>query len=496
MSNKSTIDRSMMRGFILKYKYNYRQIIFVFLCFVASFLQAQTYQEYNPNDERFKIIALEKAKIRLDNSERDYLAAKKLFDENFISKDELYVYELQYKTDKLNYDQYMLSVIFDNPYINIMKAVKTKDKNDEVFVDLTIKNSTGSNYALETTMMADMSGSKLDATEIFNLYVSIKDMERNIISQPYEHHVKKLKLNQEYSMRFKLLKDVESVIVSTNYGDKIDEKQIYLTKKQDANLITIRPDVYAQEIEMGQMATFKLGMEYFGNNRQSFIAELVGLPDKYNWDIVSMQSNVTMSRLDFSPADAQQSYALRIRVPEQIGENSELDKTIYFQLVLRNQQKDIVGTADLEIAPTAKANMKLIVNNLYWKGNETETISFSQIYLENEGMKAISNISADLFLPSEWEYEITPNKIEQLNPNTRMLIDIKIKTPKNVLPGIYQIKFKMVGNNVNRILQTSEVELKVEISKKTNIMVIILSVILSLALIVGTIWFIVKISKN
>ncbi|HQB41749.1 MAG TPA: hypothetical protein PL139_08380 [Candidatus Cloacimonadota bacterium] len=58
MSNKFTIDKSMMRGFILKYKYNYRQVIFVFLCFVASFLQAQTYQEYNPNDERFKIIAL------------------------------------------------------------------------------------------------------------------------------------------------------------------------------------------------------------------------------------------------------------------------------------------------------------------------------------------------------------------------------------------------------------------------------------------------------
>ena len=104
-------------------------IVLLFLYFVLGTLNAQTYQEYNPNDERFKIIALEKAKIRLDNSERDFIAAKKLYEDNFISKDELNLYELQYKTDKLNYDQYMLSVIFDNPYINIMKAVKTKNEN-------------------------------------------------------------------------------------------------------------------------------------------------------------------------------------------------------------------------------------------------------------------------------------------------------------------------------------------------------------------------------
>ena len=119
----------------------------------------------------------------------------------------------------------------------------------------------------------------------------------------------------------------------------------------------------------------------------------------------------------------------------------------------------------MEIAATAKASMKLIVNNLYWKGNDTETINFSQIYLENEGMKPISNISAEIFLPAEWEYEISPKKIEQLNPSARLPIDIKIKTPKSVLPGIYQIKFKMVGNNVNRILQTSEIEFKAGLLK-------------------------------
>ena len=56
-------------------------------------------------------------------------------------------------------------------------------------------------------MMDDKAAQK-DATEMFNLYVSIKDLDRSIISQPYEHHVKKLKLNEEYTMHFKLLKDV------------------------------------------------------------------------------------------------------------------------------------------------------------------------------------------------------------------------------------------------------------------------------------------------
>ena len=471
-------------------------ILLISMNFVFNILHAVTYQEYNPNDERFRILALEKAKIRLELSERNWQNAKELFEKRLISKDEYKLYELQYKNDKLNYDQYLLSVIFDKPYITILQADKIKDEQGEIFVEIKLKNSSGGNYGIEETIMEDIQESKISAYEMYNLYVSIKDLNRNIISQPYEYHIFKMTSDQEYFIRFKLLKDVESVIISTNYGDKIDEKQVYLSRRRDSNLIMINPDFYAQEIENGQMATFRLRMEYFGDTRQSFRLVTENLPDIFTWDVISTQSQVNLSSLSFSPSESQQTFGLRIRVPERIGDNIEFDKPIVFNVMLKNQYDEIAGHSELQIVPTGRVSMKISVNNLYWKGDDTEEITFKSLRLENDGMKPITNISADVFLPPDWEYQLIPDKIERLNPGERIPVELRVKMNKKVMPGIYQVKIKMTGNFVNRNLQTSEIDFKAEVVKKANILVILISVLLSIAIIVATIWFIIKISKS
>jgi hypothetical protein len=470
---------------------HYLLILLIFL--ISILLHAVTYQEYNPNDDRFRILALEKAKIRLGLSEKEWQDAKVLFELNMISQAEFMQIESQYRNDKLNYEQYLLSVIFDNPYIVIEQADKIKDENGEVFLDLRIKSNTGGNIGFEEYILDD---SRMTITELFNLYVSIKDLHRSIISQPYEYHIQKLAFGSSYRIRFKLLKDEESVIVSTNYGDKVSEKQIYLTRKHDSNLIMIRPDIYAQEIENGQMATFRLGMEYFGNSRQSFSAEINGLPEIFTWDVVSLQNQVTLSRLAFSPAETTQNIGLRIRVPERVGDNIEFDKPILFNLTLRNSQNEVAGITELQIVPTGRVSMRLTVNNLSWRGNDTEEIRFASIRLENDGMQPITNIATDIFLPADWEYTVVPNRIESLAPGERIPIELTVKMNKNVMPGIYQIRFKMTGNRINRNLQTPEVEFRAEVVKKTNVLIIILTVALSLGVIVGVIIFIMKISKN
>jgi hypothetical protein len=471
-------------------------IIFVLLFAIFTNLYPVTYQEYNPNDERFRILALEKAKIRLELSERNWQNAKSLYDQKMIARDEFLLYELQYKNDRLNYEQYLLSVIFDNPYIIIEQAYKITDENGEVFVDLKIKNSSGGNVGIQEYVMEDMLSSRISITEMFNLYVSIKDLTRNIISQPYEYHIRSLGLDASYSIRFRLLKDVESVIVSTNYGDKISEKQIYLTRRHDSNLIMIRPDIYAQEIENGQMATFRLAMEYFGDTRQTFTATLNGLPEIFTWDIHNLPNQVTLSRLVFSPAETHQNIGLRIRVPERVGDNIDFDKPIPFNLTIRNQQNEVAGVAELQIVPTGRVSMRMTVNNLFWRGNDTEEIRFAQIRLENDGMQPITNIATDIFLPAEWDYTVNPSRIEILNPGERIPIELTVKMNKNVMPGIYQIRFRMTGNHVNRNLQTPELEFRAEVVKKTNAFIITLAILLSLAVIVGTIWFVMKISRN
>jgi hypothetical protein len=468
-------------------------LILWFLSLIAGLISV-SYQEYNPNDDRFRVLALQKAKIRLEQSEREWQNAKSLYDKKMISLDEFRNYELQYQNDKINFQQYMLTVIYDKPHIMVLSAAKSQAEDGKNYVDLIIQNNSGANYGIEESILKEVNSTNLSTSVIHNVYISLQDLQGNIISQPYEYHIPALKIMEKKKIRFSILKDVESVIVSANYGDKIDQKQIFLSRKTDSNLITVNTDYNSQEVESGQIAAFALKMEYFGNTKENFSYELINLPPQFTYELSSQ--NVVLNNISFSSGEPVKNYDLKISVPEKTGNNIELDKTYLFELLIKNKENTIVGKTELQIIPISKADLKLTIGNLYWKGSDREKIRFLDIKLENKGMKTITNLNYDLFLPSDWEYKTIPDKIEKLDPKEKVNIKLEIIPAKNTMPGLYSLKFKITGSNVNRTVQTPEQELKIEIVKKAGVFLIILSILLALAVVVGVGYFLWKISKN
>lgn len=73
--------------------------------------------------------------------------------------------------------------------------------------------------------LSDYSGAEND---INNIYVSVKDEQMNIIGVPYEIKIPVLKYNEQKVYRFKLQKNVNSVVVSMNYLKKEHNRTIYL----------------------------------------------------------------------------------------------------------------------------------------------------------------------------------------------------------------------------------------------------------------------------
>ncbi len=470
--------------------------IILFALFILNIFGI-TYQEYNPNDEQFKILALQKAKMRLQKSEKDYKNAEILFKKKFISGDEFESYKLQYENDKLNFQQYLLSVIFENPHLTIINAIKSKNNFGEDIVDLTIKNSSGGSFALEDDIIKEYSSSSLKPNSIFNVYISLKDDSGNIISQPYEYHIEELKNNEKKHISFKLLKDVQSVIVSSNYGSKYDEKKIWLKRKSKENIITITPDIYAQEVESGQVAVYNLTFEYFGEKRNKYGLKLKGLPKYFNYNFVNTENNAVISNLYFSSNNPKQIVKLSVNVPEKINDNIILDKLIDFSVNLidsKNSAKII--SAKLELTPTGKAAFSIVMNNHYLKIFKGEKINLDDIKVINEGMKDISNIDFQVFLPSEWEKKIIPEGISLLPENQQKNINLEIMPNKDVLPGIYQVKIKATARNVNHLITTSEHEIKIEIENKSNPMIIIIVILILILIIGAVVFFLLKLTKK
>lgn len=473
------------------------RLTFLILGFVLILnLVSITYQEYNPNDERFKILALKKSKALLDKSERDYKKAKKLFKKGFISEDELDEFKLQYETDRLNYQQYMLSVIFDKPHLSVIKANKFQNDKGDIIAEITIKNSSGGTYAVEEKALDGWDDTELKPTILYNLYISLKDQYGNMISQPYEYHLKKISLNEEKTIRFKLLKDMEAVTVASNYGDKYDEKKIFLKRKSSRNILSVDSDIYAQEIESGQSAEYNLTLEYFGELRKKFAFDIEKLPKIYTFEFVKRSNNATVSNIFFSQKNPIQNFILKIRVPEKIEDNLILDKQIEFDVNIVNEDGEIAGSNSLELTPTGKASLLLEMNNLYFSAERGKNIEIFPIKIKNEGMKDITDIDFDLFLPPGWEYQMKPEKLEKLTVSEEEKIELTLIPDKNTLSGIYQVKLKSSGKNVNKIVRTSDYELKIEINNKTNLLMTITLIVLALALIMGLIYILLKISKN
>lgn len=463
---------------------------------LLSVLNAVSYQEYNPNDDRFRVLALEKAKIRMEQSEREWQNAKQLYEKKYISLTEYKEYELQYKNDKINYEQYMLSVIYDKPHISVISAYKTQTSDGRLQVQLSLANTSGGNFAIEEKAMEGISEGKLSPTMMYNIYVSLMDDQGNIISQPYEYYIKSLGANDKKTILFYLLKDMDAVTVSVNYGDKITEKKIYLKRKGTSNSIAITPDFYAQEVQTGATANYKFAVEYYGEGKQNLLPAVENLPAGFTWSVISESNSITVSDIMFTPASAQQRFVLQISIPEKSEDNFELDKPLPFKFLLKNKEGELAGFTDLQLTPSGKAELITTIDNLYIKVEKGKEILIDPVFLENNGLRTLTNISHSLLLPPGWDYKIYPEKIIQIDPKQKIKLRIVVIPGKATASGIYEIKYKAQGKNVDKIVSAQEQQIKVEMTEEINIFLVIVLILVSLGIVGGVIYGMIKISKN
>jgi uncharacterized membrane protein len=472
-----------------------KRIVLILTLLILTILQAVTYQEYNPNDDRFKVLALEKAKKRLTVSERDFDNAVKLYEKKMISQREYEDFKLQYENDKLNFQQYMLSVIFDKPHLSVESAIKSQLNDGTVVVDLTISNTSGGSFSLEDNMLEELGTSKINATTMYNIYISLKDQSGNIISQPYEYHIKELNLQDSKKITFELLKDVESVTVSANYGDKFTEKQIYLKRKTSEGKVNIMPDIFSQEIESGFTAIYRLNMEFFGEGRRRYQLSHKGLPKHFTCEFINTMNNAVVSSVVFSENNPEQSYILKVSVPEKIGDNLDLNQPLEFTVCLDYNGKQ-KGETQLELIPTGKASLKLAMNNMYFSAEQDENITIYPLKVTNDGLKKLNNLSFDIFLPPNWEYKLNPEKIEELLPGDEQKLSLEVIPAKDAMSGIYQLRLKAAAKAKSRTINTSEKEVKLELLTKRNPFLLFIIILAVIATITGVIYGLIKVSKN
>ena len=139
---------------------------------------------------------------------------------------------LAYEQAKLNLQMWELESWKAAWHITIKDTI-VKDEGDKKYMTITLVN-TSEQVKLERTQRMIDEGiiAPVDtevSPEINDIYVSIKEND-SIISDPYEIYIPSLKLEDPVTLKFELIKDVESVVVSMRYEEQEDKRNIHLKK--------------------------------------------------------------------------------------------------------------------------------------------------------------------------------------------------------------------------------------------------------------------------
>lgn len=475
---------------------------------------------YNPNDERFKSLYLEKMqndyKVQQDIFDRQ----KILYEKGMIPKQQFEQAEANFKTAQITYQQAVLSLAFEQPHIAIDKAVKYQSRDGKTWVKLTLRNTTGGLIAGEQVDVTDFKGIRTD--QIANVYVSLLNDQRAIVSQPYEAKIPVMQYNKPVTVTFTLLQNLDYVIVKDVYADKSDERKILLQMDESANRVLITSDQFSQEADLGSQATYNLTLSLFSGRNNIYKLALLDLPGQMSYDFISrgdasaqgQSGGVRLSQVKFSQDVNSQQIALDIYVPDRYDSSSFLiDQPIEFYAVaippgpdermLEGSKKfraeDLdrmhIGYIHLELVPRGVGRMQLQATNYYLELKPGEAARM-KLTVHNDGTRQLDNVTIHADMPINWITSITPDIIRTLAPDKEAGVLVTIAPPENVDVGDYEASVKAEAFAGSRQIDTDNKSIRIHVAANANVLGTALLVLLVIGILSGVVIFGIRLSRR
>ena len=467
---------------------------------------------YNPNDERFKNLYLEKVQTDYRLQKTQFERQKMLHDKGLISEKEFAESEAIFKTAQITYQQAILSLAFEQPHITIEQAIKYQSKDGKKRVRLTLNNTTGGLLEGEKIDLSDLQGIRPD--QISNVYVSLANEQRAIISKPYEAKIASMQYDRPVTIDFFLLQDLDNVTVRCIYGDKSEEKTIFLQKDESANKVLITAGQFSQEADLGARANFDLTLELFSNVENVYKLQVLNLPRQITYDFLEAQTNARLSQVKFSQDVNSRKISLAIYIPDRYDSGSfAIDQPItFFATAIPQTQTTLIGTREkkyttadlqgmnisfvrLELVPRGVGKIEVRATNFYQELKPGEKVQMN-LTVYNDGTRRLDNIKVQADVPLNWVAVVTPDLVSSLLPGKEQIVGVTITPPGDVNVGDYEATIKTESFADNRKVESEDKKIRMHISAGTNVFGTIVLILLLVGVLVGIVVFGVRLSRR
>lgn len=484
-------------------------------------------------------LELEKAQTEMDRAELELIDTQALFEENIVTINELRKAEqifkeaeIEHSQAKIRLEQTRLEFLKNATLIRVVNAKIFRGEQGEIIASIELENASNINKA--RVVMGGKGGGEDEVgalLKVDNIFVSLwgtaylktgSDQQvrsaEAIIGDPFLRIVPELKFGEKVTLDFRLLKrDVEHVSVRIEYLETSKEYDVFLKKEALQDLPTIASAQYDQHGDLGSTIRYNLQLERLAKTDQSFSLRVLNFPSEIRFAFIDPKTKAKITTLKFSGDETIRTIDFEVNIPEKLA--SELiDTNIPFAIIvarpaemeaihdLKKQFADkripaeelakIKGNqVELILIPKGVGKLDILVGNLFKEVTQEQDVVL-KFSIMNSGTLTVHRVMARIDLPIEWEAETTPQQIEAIEPDQKILVTANIKPPTDVAVGEYMINVEAEGHSGVEIIEADEKDFTVRIVAESSLTATLLLVILLVVLVLGIAAASVKISRR
>ena len=485
-------------------------VLYLLLCLTTTRAAAQ-------EDQASLLLDLKKARAAYQVALQKMESDRKLYENKAISEDEFNTSKNEAMGREVDYQKLILRVIGQQSYIIVEHAVKYQNASGERRVRVTLRSTMEGNqdYLNQFQEHFDVFTPEMRSSKIYNIFVSLIGLADNtIIGVPYEEHIPTLDLGGAATADFGLLKDVETVKVTLNYGGRKDEKNIYLEKDASANVVDINSTQFSQEVDLGGAASFDLTLERFSSSDDVYKLALVNLPRQVSYDFLDGETGARLSQVKFVQGVNTKKLSLKAYLPERDDEQVVIDRPLeFYALVLSlgqfEKMGDIAGRTfgpkelealgagmvRLELIPRGVGRIEVRAPSLYHEITVGDSVVM-EVTVKNIGTRRLDNIKISTDNPLNWRSSVAPDLIRSLDPEKEEIVRLALLPPSDVGVGAQEVKIKTEALADNRRVQTEDKTVRIQVRAKAELLWTSVLVLALVGLLVGIVVFGVKISRR
>ena len=470
-------------------------------------------------------VAAARARLEYERAAAEYDRSRELHRRRMLSDADLDARRLDAERARLAYVEESLAAAA--PHVTIERAAKERTRDGRTTVRLTLRNASsgagplalGAARARPAYAAADDSASSPDALDtgdaldavvqrvgggvIRDLFVSLKaDPGANgtTISIPYERHVAALRRGRAATIVFELYRDVPDLVVSVSYGDRVEERRVFLDRAAGAAgaaRFAVQSAQLSQEADLGAQAIFDLRVDRLA---AADAARLVveGMAPGVAYELRDPESKARLTQIRFGDGEETRRLQLVVALPQRATAAVRADVPLRFAVVARagdvaddnadtsrgGSRSGDAGRIALELVPRGLPRVELRAINLYHELAAGDS-AVTEVVVRNSGSRALDALQLRADAPPGWRVEFAPPAIPALAVDAERPVRLVVHAPRDASVGDYEARVRVASAAADHRVETEDKVLRLHVADGASVAGTMVVIVLVGAIVAG-----------